>query len=113
MLLVLVLAFREMPTQQSCFEFFRDEYADSEIIKAQESEEGVKHAPLWLPQILRYENSPREASGLTIDAIARGPILMSSLFLGPALLDLALKAAGCDSTNGEECDNRIYGFRPT
>jgi hypothetical protein len=67
----------------------------------------------YLPRPLRYENfEPIEASGLAVDAYARGTVIMSSMFLGPALLKLASEAAGCKSQL--ECeDAKVYGFRPS
>lgn len=68
---------------------------------------------------------PLEAYGLAVDAYARATIGMSSIFLGPALLQLAATAAGCpladtddnnDQDEGdvyEECTNTIHGFRPS
>jgi MFS-type transporter involved in bile tolerance (Atg22 family) len=61
-----------------------------------------------------------EANGLALDMYARATVAMCSLFLGPALLDLANDAAGCTEENPEYssssssmCDNTIYGFRPS
>ena len=65
-----------------------------------------------IPRFFRFDNAPPEASGLALDAYARGTILMSSLFMGPALLTLANDEAQ------EQCDNcgedaRIYGMKPS
>ncbi|KAI2504075.1 Vacuole effluxer Atg22-like protein [Fragilaria crotonensis] len=65
----------------------------------------------WVPPCLRYDHGPVEATGLTLDAYARAYILMSSIFLGPALLQLATDAAGCESELN--CDARIYGMKPS
>lgn len=69
-----------------------------------------------------------EATALTVSCYGRACLGMASLFLGPALLELAGRAAGCapiivetddnaDSDNAdinmEECTNTIYGFRPS
>jgi Vacuole effluxer Atg22 like len=69
---------------------------------------------------------PLEAYGLAVDDYGRATIGMSSIFLGPALLQLAAIAAGCPSSASnndnhnnedddiyEECTNTIYGFRPS
>jgi hypothetical protein len=66
---------------------------------------------------------PLEAYGLAVDVYGRATIGMSSIFLGPALLQLAAIAAGCPSSATsnndddddiyEECTNTIYGFRPS
>ncbi|EEC47125.1 predicted protein [Phaeodactylum tricornutum CCAP 1055/1] len=65
-----------------------------------------------VPPVLRYESGPIEATGLAVNAYARGTVLMSSLFLGPALLKLASEAADCH--DGEDCSGvKIYGFRPS
>ncbi|CAB9508815.1 Major facilitator superfamily [Seminavis robusta] len=76
-----------------------------------------------IPRLFRYEDDkPPEATGLAMDVFARATILMSSIFLGPALLELAAQAVeeNCDSTYAKqeevECcmeDGRIYGFRPS
>jgi MFS transporter, UMF1 family len=68
-------------------------------------------ALLHVPSFFRYDKGPLEATGLNIDFYARATILMSSIFLGPALLQLATDAAGCDSE--EICNNRIYGMKPS
>lgn len=81
------------------------------------------------PQILlrlfhNSENTPLEATGLSLNSFARGAVGMSTLFLGPALLVLAKEAAaasavqsgqsnreeGIDENNDE---GRVYGMRPT
>lgn len=68
-------------------------------------------ALLHVPSFFRYDNGPLEATGLNIDFYTRATILMSSIFLGPALLQLASDAAGCDSE--QSCNNRIYGMKPS
>lgn len=57
----------------------------------------------WIPCCFRYDHGPLEATGLTLDAYARGYILMSSIFLGPALLQLATAAAAAATTVGTAC----------
>jgi hypothetical protein len=67
----------------------------------------------FVPSQLRFDHAPIEATGLSVSSYARGVVLMSSMFLGPALLKLANEAAGCQ--DGQECDDsaRVYGFRPS
>ena len=80
-----------------------------------------------IPRCLRYDHGPIEATGLTLDAYARAYILMSSIFLGPALLQLA-SAAATTVTAGANCNDndaaeataattcqvaRIYGMKPS
>jgi UMF1 family MFS transporter len=65
----------------------------------------------WVPRCLRYDHGPVEATGLALDFYARAYILMSSIFLGPALLELATEAANCESE--QNCDARIYGMKPS
>ena len=81
----------------------------------------------WIPRCLRYDHGPIEATGLTLDAYARAYILMSSIFLGPALLQLATAAATTciasaddDSVVTASADAtgtchvaRIYGMKPS
>jgi MFS-type transporter involved in bile tolerance (Atg22 family) len=75
------------------------------------------HAPLPLamrsiPRLFRFDNAKPEATGLAIDMYARGTILMSSLFMGPALLSLARNAAQ-EQCNDCGDDARIYGMKPS
>ena len=78
-----------------------------------------------------HQPPPLEATGLSLDIFARATILMSSLFLGPALLQLAAqacaeKAASDAESNPDETSSssslnqqdgnqecRVYGFRPS
>lgn len=65
-----------------------------------------------IPRFFRFDNATPEATGLALDAYARGTILMSSLFMGPALLTLANDAAQ------KECNDcgdnaRIYDMKPS
>ena len=67
----------------------------------------------------RRQKEEREALGWTLDAAARGSILMgTAVFVSSELLRLAKIAAGCDvaSQDDEEyepCDNRVLGMKPT
>lgn len=73
-------------------------------------------AVLWVPRCLRYgPDAPIEATGISVDKWAMGPVFMSSMFLGPALLQLASQAAGCDFHEDADsiCDKTVYGFRPS
>jgi UMF1 family MFS transporter len=75
-------------------------------------------AARWVPSCLRFDDAPVEATGCAVDDWAMGPIFMSSLFLGPALLQLATQAAGCDFNDDPDidtpvCENKVYGFRPS
>jgi MFS-type transporter involved in bile tolerance (Atg22 family) len=80
-------------------------------------EHGSAVAPAILrlvPRPFRFDHAPIEASGLALDIYGRGAVIMSSLFLGPALLELAYDAAGCKQNDDEvECEAKIYGFRPS
>ncbi|KAL7571851.1 hypothetical protein ACA910_002927 [Epithemia clementina (nom. ined.)] len=88
----------------------------------------------WIPHCCRRPFSSTtsgptsESTGLALDFYARGHILMSSLFLGPALLDLAQAAADarCQEERGDldqtlrlqqEDGNssycKVYGFQPS
>ena len=66
-----------------------------------------------VPRLWRYDHKPPEATALALDISARAMILMSSIFLGPALLELATAAAeeNCVAPREEAC--RIYGFLPS
>ena len=65
-----------------------------------------------IPRCFRFNNAPPEATGLSLDAYARGAVLMSSLFMGPALLTLANDQAQISCNNCGE-DARIYGMKPS
>ena len=71
----------------------------------------------YVPRWMRFENAPVEATGLSVDVYAKATIIMSSLFLGPALLELATDAAeqACRDEGTENCNDnaKIYGFRPS
>jgi MFS-type transporter involved in bile tolerance (Atg22 family) len=60
-------------------------------------------SPVIIPS---SNNNPPEVTGLALDMFARGTIFMSSIFLGPALLELATEAA-------PDAGGRLYGFRPS
>lgn len=70
-----------------------------------------------IPRFFRFDNAPPEATGLALDVYARGTVLMSSLFMGPALLTLATAEAeaSCGADQGAACgeDVRIYGMKPS
>lgn len=80
-----------------------------------------------IPRLFLFKNdTPIEATGLAFNSIGRGAVIMSTIFLGPALLKLAAVAAtsNCyaggadydDDHSEAECINgggRIYGMRPT
>lgn len=66
----------------------------------------------------RRQKEEREALGWTLDAAARGPIVMgTAVFVGSELLRLAKLDAGCaansDYEGYESCDNRVFGMKPT
>jgi UMF1 family MFS transporter len=74
----------------------------------------------YVPRVFKFDRAPIEATGLSLDIYARATILMSSLFLGPALLSLAAEeaqldceAAGVDDIHECVVDARVYGFRPS
>ncbi len=71
--------------------------------------------PQILLQLLHAENTPLEATGLSLNSFARGAVGMSTLFLGPALLVLAKEAAAANSAvnNNDDDEGRVYGMRPT
>jgi UMF1 family MFS transporter len=87
---------------------------EHQIFASAPMDAAVRYVPRWM----RFENAPIEANGLAVDIYARATILMSSMFLGPALLELANDAAqlAClESGSEESCgdDAKIYGFRPS
>ncbi|KAL7579639.1 hypothetical protein ACA910_021791 [Epithemia clementina (nom. ined.)] len=71
----------------------------------------------WIPNWLRFDHAPSEATGLSLDNYARGHVMMSSMFLGPALLELASAAAQAQCTNNATTTTtsacKIHGFRPS
>lgn len=73
-------------------------------------------SPEEITEARRREKEKREALGWTLDAAARGVVVMgTAVFVSCELLRLAKAAAGCEETGGEEatCENRVYGMRPT
>ena len=64
-----------------------------------------------IPSLVRFDNSPTDATGLSFDYLARACIVMSTVFLGPALLDLSTQAAHCP--NMQDCDERVFGMKPS
>ena len=78
----------------------------------------------YLPKCMQFPNSqsPLDATGCATDMYTRSTVFMASIFLGPALLELATAQAEkegnenhCDNNNsiGEDCEARIYGFKPS
>jgi MFS transporter, UMF1 family len=81
----------------------------------------------YVPRLFKFDRAPIEASGLSVDVYARATILMSSLFLGPALLQLASNEAeaycllgddpsiGNDSILMDAClaGAKVHGFKPS
>lgn len=74
-----------------------------------------------VPRLFRFDNRPPEATALALDITARATVLMASIFLGPALLELATQSVedNCShhatEAEQESCiqDGRVYGFRPS
>mmetsp|Transcript_102063 Transcript_102063/g.292102 ORF Transcript_102063/g.292102 Transcript_102063/m.292102 type:complete len:447 (+) Transcript_102063:412-1752(+) len=53
-----------------------------------------------------------ETVAYLLDGVCSGAIIMSNIFLSSAVLDLAAKAAGCDTDDLQNCKGRVYGMRP-
>jgi MFS transporter, UMF1 family len=73
---------------------------------------------LRVPLLFRFDDKPPEATALALDIFARATILMSSIFLGPALLELASQQVQdtCQTADDPQAcvqDGRVYGFRPS
>jgi MFS transporter, UMF1 family len=64
-----------------------------------------------IPKFLRFDSSPTDATGLSFDYLSRASIIMSTVFLGPALLELSTQAANCPSM--QDCDERVFGMKPS
>jgi MFS-type transporter involved in bile tolerance (Atg22 family) len=92
-----------------------DEHLSETMISLEMSpmEERAENHPhiKYVPCCLRHDDGPPEATGLTLDFYARATVLMSSIFLGPALLQLATESAGCASE--QDCDARVMGMKPS
>ena len=73
--------------------------------------------PGYIPSWFRFDDAPVDATGLNFDFFARATIIMSTVFLGPALLKLSSEAAGCVAETVEDEDNcenaRVYGMKPS
>jgi len=63
----------------------------------------------------RFGNAPIKATGVALDMCVKATIIMSSLFIGPALLELATAAAQRDCVaEGNDCQEaKIHRFRPS
>lgn len=86
--------------------------------ESSQSEEAAASATIirLIPPCMRFENAPLEANGLAVDVYARAGLLMSFMFLGPVLLDLATEAAekACVEAGLDSCEHaKIHGFRPS
>lgn len=89
--------------------------AEECFLEKQEQIESNTLSATWVaPCCLRFGSGhPPEATGLAMDATARGALIINYLFLGPALLKLAENAAGCQELQYETCSGRIFGMKPT
>jgi UMF1 family MFS transporter len=70
----------------------------------------------YLPRLVRFDDAPIDATGCSTDMFARSTVFMASIFLGPALLELASDEAQqiCRNENEDDCENaRVYGFKPS
>ena len=71
----------------------------------------------YIPRIFRFDNAPTSATGIAMNASARATIVMSGVYVGPCLLELATAAAleNCSSDDDQACaqDAKIYGFKPS
>ncbi len=81
---------------------------------------GHNHVVSRIPAFFRYDGAPIEATGLSIDMYSRATILMSTIFLGPALLELAKEQVQhqCtqypdNSTEWQQCLDhaKVHGFK--
>jgi UMF1 family MFS transporter len=82
--------------------------------------EGEKSRPAffgYIPRIFRFDKAPTEATGISMNVSARATLLISGVFVGPCLLELATAAAleNCSSDDDQACaqDPKIYGFKPS
>ena len=70
-----------------------------------------------IPRFFRFDNAPTDATGLSLNAFARGHVVVTAAFIGPALLFLANQAAQekCTLDNALYCQNnaKIHGFKPS
>jgi MFS-type transporter involved in bile tolerance (Atg22 family) len=69
----------------------------------------------YIPRLFRFDNST-EATAVALDNCARAMILMASVFIGPALLQLAKEEAvsGCEDDDTECAETaRVHGFLPS
>jgi MFS-type transporter involved in bile tolerance (Atg22 family) len=99
-----------------------EDYIEGEDGARSDSIHGHNYISSHIPRFLRFDGAPVEATGLSVDMYTRATIVMSSLFLGPALLELAKEDVRdqCihypeDSMEWTQCiDNtRIHGFKPS
>jgi len=71
---------------------------------------------LKLPKCIEYDVPA--ATGILLDSMPRGALIIANIFLLSLLIDLAKEAAGCPTEDREadewiQCTKTIYGFKPT
>ena len=80
---------------------------------------GKRRAPCWLkwmecPFAITAPSTGKkldEATGWAMDASARAPVNQAGVFVGTALLRLAAEDVGCEQA--ADCENTVYGLRPS
>eukprot|EP00546_Thalassionema_frauenfeldii_P008757 CAMPEP_0178907188 /NCGR_PEP_ID=MMETSP0786-20121207/7233_1 /TAXON_ID=186022 /ORGANISM="Thalassionema frauenfeldii, Strain CCMP 1798" /LENGTH=184 /DNA_ID=CAMNT_0020578961 /DNA_START=86 /DNA_END=637 /DNA_ORIENTATION=- len=72
----------------------------------------------YIPKFFRFDNAPIEATGCSINMWGRATLIIASIFIGPALLELASVQAQSQSScelDDDDCLNntKVYGFKPS
>ena len=75
-----------IPQDEECIE---DDDVSNTTTDGSTSNKGHNLVSTHIPRFFRFDRAPVEATGLSVDMYTRATIIMSSLFLGPALLELA------------------------
>jgi len=103
----------DSPVQESAP--YRKQMSISEA--AESSGSGIT-APFWLrwieiPFVVPNPETGQklpEATGWAMDSVGRGPLNQVGSYVGTAILRLAMKEAGCRTS---DCTNKTHGFKPS
>eukprot|EP00587_Corethron_hystrix_P016831 CAMPEP_0113329854 /NCGR_PEP_ID=MMETSP0010_2-20120614/21197_1 /TAXON_ID=216773 ORGANISM="Corethron hystrix, Strain 308" /NCGR_SAMPLE_ID=MMETSP0010_2 /ASSEMBLY_ACC=CAM_ASM_000155 /LENGTH=150 /DNA_ID=CAMNT_0000192121 /DNA_START=77 /DNA_END=526 /DNA_ORIENTATION=- /assembly_acc=CAM_ASM_000155 len=77
--------------------------------KPEEKKRSVPPGFRWLYGLQFGHNY--NASGWAMDGSARGFVINSNVYLGAAIVEMAMVEAGCDGQG--QCDKQIFGFKAT
>ena len=95
---------------------YEKSYNDIDTVSLDSVEEHLPTFFLKIPKFFRFDNNV-DATAIALDNFARANILMASVFIGPALLELAKAQAisECEGNDDSICAEtaRVHGFLPS